>query len=98
MLRYRSTEFADDCSYLAVIFSSAKAGAQLSDSVIGVGGHNIAAQQSPWQAAGRATSCRSTDGDEEGNSNLTHLKCEGQYSEHCTMSDVKMSATAQNKK
>jgi len=43
MLRYRGTEFADDCSYLTVIFSSAKAGAQLSDSVIGVGGHNIAA-------------------------------------------------------
>jgi hypothetical protein len=43
MLRYGSTEFADDCSYLTVIFSSAKAGAQLSDSVIGVGGHNIAA-------------------------------------------------------
>jgi hypothetical protein len=43
MLRYRSTEFADDCSYLTVIFSSAQASAQLSDSVIGVGGHNIAA-------------------------------------------------------
>ena len=42
MLRYGSSEFADDCSYLTVIFSSAKAGAQLSDSVIGVGGHNIA--------------------------------------------------------
>jgi hypothetical protein len=44
MLRYCSTEFADDCAYLTVIFSSAKAGAQLStDSVIGVGGHNGAA-------------------------------------------------------
>jgi hypothetical protein len=30
-------------------------------------------QQPPWQVAGRATSCRSSDGDEEGNSNLTQF-------------------------
>jgi hypothetical protein len=43
MLRYGSMEFAEDCSHLTVIFSSAEAGAQLSDSVIGIGGHNTAA-------------------------------------------------------
>jgi len=46
VLRYRSTEFADDCTHLTVIFRSAKAGAQVSDSVIGVGGHNTAASSS----------------------------------------------------
>jgi hypothetical protein len=41
MLRYRDAEFADDRSHLNVIFRGTKAGTQLSDPVIGVGGHNM---------------------------------------------------------